>query len=332
MTSVLERSALEKKPLKSVFVSDIHLGTRPCRADCLIDFLDNFTCDKLYLVGDIFDFWKDLKTGGWYWDKTHTALTHRFLEILDSGSEVFLIAGNHDETLRAFMPDTMAKTEFSLDVANNSLQKEPAITEFFKRVKLIDSDGGTPHPKGAVGLAETLIHRTADNKQFLIIHGDQFDNVVQNHKWLAQIGDIAYQIAFLFNIPVYLFQKVFGLKKWSLSAWLKYMVKDLFDDVDRFMRDAAEAARKHGMDGVICGHIHRANDVMIDGVRYINDGDFVESCTALLEDETGSLKILPWKTAATEARIDQIINSIPTIDSSVIVEKNCFADMLQTAQ
>ena len=110
------------------------------------------------------------------------------------------------------------------------------------------------------------------------------------------------------------------------------MVKDLFDDVDRFMRDAAEAARKHGMDGVICGHIHRANDVMIDGVRYINDGDFVESCTALLEDETGSLKILPWKTAATEARIDQIINSIPTIDSSVIVEKNCFADMLQTAQ
>ena len=239
---------------RSVFVSDLHLGTRGCRADFLADFLGRISCDTLYLVGDIVDGWRLKKS--WYWDAQHDEVLRLILKMARGGTDVVYIPGNHDEMFRRWLP-------MKLEIAG-------------------------------VRLCDDAVHETADGKRLLVMHGDAFDSVVRYAKFLALLGDRAYTAALVVNRWFNAVRRRLGLPYRSLSAWLKRQVKGAVKAIDRFEHALADEARRRGLDGVVCGHIHHAEMREIDGVLYINDGDWVESCTALVEHADGRLELIDW--------------------------------------
>ncbi len=141
------------------------------------------------------------------------------------------------------------------------------------------------------------MHEAADGKRYLVIHGDIFDLVVQNARWLAHLGDKAYDFAIQMNRLVNTFRKLFGVPYWSLSQWAKLKVKNAVNYIGAFEQTLANEARRHGADGVICGHIHYAVIRDEHGIRYINCGDWVESCTAVVEHDDGRFEIINWSGA-----------------------------------
>jgi len=237
---------------RTVFISDLHLGTRGCRSDFLADFLRRTECRTLFLVGDIVDGWR-LKRS-WYWDGIHDEVVRLILAKAKNGTEVIYIPGNHDELFRAWMP---------LDFAGVKLREE----------------------------AE---HVTADGRRLLIMHGDEFDSVVRYARFLAVLGDWAYTVALVLNRWFNAVRRRLGYPYWSLSAWAKRQVKGAVKAIDRFERALAQEARRRGFDGVVCGHIHHAEMREVDGILYLNDGDWVESCTALVEHHDGRLELIDW--------------------------------------
>jgi len=237
---------------RSVFISDVHLGTRGCRAEFLADFLRSMGCERLYLLGDIVDGWRLRKS--WYWDTHHDEVIRLVLRHARHGASVTYIPGNHDEKFRDWL---------GLEVAGVRL----------------------------VGEAE---HVTADGKRLLVMHGDAFDSVVRYAKFLALLGDWAYDVALELNRLVNLARRRLGYPYWSLSQWLKRQVKGAVKAIDRFEEALALEARRRGLDGVICGHIHHAEMREINGVTYRNDGDWVESCTALVEHFDGRFELVAW--------------------------------------
>ena len=237
---------------RSIWISDVHLGTRGCKADFLLDFLKNTESEKLYLVGDIIDGWRLRKT--WYWPQAHNDVVQKLLRKARKGTHVLFIPGNHDE--------------FARDYAQLSF--------------------------GDVEVATQAIHVTADNKRLLVLHGDAFDGVVKYARWLAHLGDNAYTFALWANHWLNVLRRRLGLSYWSLSAYLKHKVKNAVQYIANYEETMAEEARKHKVDGIICGHIHHAEMRDINGVVYCNDGDWVESCTALVEHFDGTLEILHW--------------------------------------
>ncbi len=239
---------------RTVFISDTHLGTRGCRSDFLADFLGRVCCERLFLVGDIIDGWRLRKS--WYWDATHDQVIRLILRHARNGAEVTYIPGNHDEMFRAWLP-------LGLEVAGIRLKPD-------------------------------AVHETADGRRLLVIHGDEFDSVVRYAKFLALLGDWAYTLALVFNRWFNALRRRLGHPYWSLSAWLKRQVKEAVKAIDRFEAALAGEARRRGFDGVVCGHIHHAEMRMVDGVLYINDGDWVESCTALVEHHDGRLELIDW--------------------------------------
>lgn len=243
---------MDKKHYRSIFISDVHLGSRGAQAEALDDFLKNNTCDNLYLVGDIIDFWALRRKI--YFPESHVRVIRRLLKRQEQGVKVTYIVGNHDEVLRDFIPLT------------------------FGEMKVLDD----------------TIHTAADGKRYLVIHGDQFDQVMRYAKWLAWLGDIGYALLLRSNTVVNWFRRRFGLGHWSLSAYVKYKVKMAVNFIGEFEQTVAKAAKDHNVDGVICGHIHHAEDRQIDGIAYLNDGDWVESCTALVENEHGRMSVITW--------------------------------------
>ena len=241
---------------RAIFISDTHLGTRGCRSDFLADFLHRVSCQHLYLVGDIIDGWRLRKS--WYWDASHDEVLRLILQHARAGTEVTYVPGNHDEMFRAWLP-------LGLELGGIRLRKETA-------------------------------HTTKDGRRLLVIHGDEFDSVVRYAKFLALLGDWAYASALVVNRWFNAARRRFGYPYWSLSAWLKRQVKEAVKAIDRFESALAGEARRRGFDGVVCGHIHHAEMRDINGVLYINDGDWVESCTALVEHEDGRLELLEWAT------------------------------------
>jgi len=239
---------------RSVFISDVHLGTRGSRAEFLADFLRRVRCDKLYLVGDIVDGWRLRKS--WYWDAFHDEVLRLILKAARNGTEVVYIPGNHDEMFRAWLP-------MGLEI-------------------------------GGIKLREDAVHETADGRRFLVMHGDAFDSVVRYARFLAILGDHAYTASLAVNRWVNLVRRRMGLPYRSLSAWLKRQVKGAVMAIDRFETALAAEALRRGVDGVVCGHIHHAEMREIGGVLYVNDGDWVESCTALVEHEDGRLELIDW--------------------------------------
>jgi len=239
---------------RSVFISDTHLGTRGCRADFLADFLKSVSAENLFLVGDIIDGWR-LKRS-WFWDHHHDEVLRLILRHARGGANVVYVPGNHDEMMRKYVP-------LGIEVAGIKLQYE----------------------------AE---HTTADGKRLLITHGDAFDSVVRHAKILALLGDWAYTAALGINRYFNMVRIKLGYSYWSLSAWAKQQVKEAVKAIDRFETALADDARARGFDGVVCGHIHHAEMRMVNGVMYLNDGDWVESCTALVEHHDGRLELIDW--------------------------------------
>ncbi len=239
---------------RSVFISDVHMGTRGCRAEFLADFLKRTSCENLFLVGDIIDGWR-LKRS-WFWDKHHDEVLRLILKTARSGTNVVYVPGNHDEMLRKYI-------SLGIEVCGVKLQME----------------------------AE---HTTADGKRLLITHGDSFDSVVRHARILALLGDWAYTVALGANRYFNILRSKFGYPYWSLSAWLKLQVKEAVKAIDRFETALADDAKSRGFDGVVCGHIHHAEMRPVNGVMYLNDGDWVESCTALVEHFDGTLELVDW--------------------------------------
>ncbi len=239
---------------RSVFISDVHLGTRGCRSDFLADFLRQVSCEKLFLVGDIIDGWRLRKS--WYWDAGCDEVLRLILKQARAGTDVTYIPGNHDEMFRAWMP-------LGLEIAGIKLRKEAS-------------------------------HTTADGRRLLVLHGDEFDSVVRYAKFLALLGDWAYNAAIACNTYFNAIRRRLGYPYWSLSQWLKRQVKEAVKAIDRFETAVATEAKRRGFDGVVCGHIHYAEMREVNGVLYINDGDWVESCTALVEHHDGRLELVDW--------------------------------------
>jgi UDP-2,3-diacylglucosamine pyrophosphatase LpxH len=237
---------------RSIWISDIHLGTRGCKADYLLDFLKHTESDYLYLVGDIVDGWR-LKRS-WYWPQAHNDVVQKLLRKARKGTKVLFIPGNHDEFARDYTDLSFGDVQVSFDA----------------------------------------IHETADGKRLLVLHGDVFDGVVKYAKWLAHLGDGAYTFALWLNHWFNVARRRMGLSYWSLSSYLKHKVKNAVQYIDNYEQTMAEEARKRGVDGVVCGHIHHAEMRDVNGIVYCNDGDWVESCTALVEHHDGSLEILHW--------------------------------------
>ncbi len=237
---------------RSVFISDLHLGTPGCQAVALLDFLRAHPSDHLYLVGDIVDGWQLRK--GWYWPQAHNDVVQKVLRAARKGCRVVFVPGNHDEFAHQF----------------------------------------AGHSFGGIEVQQDAVHLTADGRRLWVIHGDAFDAVVQCARWIAYVGDTLYGFSLRLNRHLNHLRARLGLPYWSLSAWLKHRVKKALSYVTDFEHAVAREARRRGHHGVVCGHIHRAEMRMIDGVLYCNDGDWVESLTALVEHHDGRLELVTW--------------------------------------
>ena len=244
-----------QKTYRSIFVSDVHLGTKDCKAEQLNNFLKHNSCDTLYLVGDIIDAWK-IQQNKWRWKQSHTNVVRRILGHAKRGTRVIFIAGNHDEFLRPMIPYGFS---FGLIEIHNQIE-----------------------------------HIGADGKHYLVTHGDLFDGITRLAPWLAFLGDKAYDIILTLNNKFNWIRRRMGFGYFSLSKYLKYKVKKAVDFVFKFEENLANYCKKRGFDGVICGHIHHAEIKEINGVMYMNDGDWVESCTALVEHHDGRWEIVTW--------------------------------------
>jgi UDP-2,3-diacylglucosamine pyrophosphatase LpxH len=237
---------------RTMFLSDIHLGSKGCNADMLLDFLKYNDAERIYLVGDIIDGWRLKKN--WYWPQSHNDVVQKVLRKARKGAEIIYVPGNHDEFLRDYFGNHF----------------------------------------GGVEVMDTAIHETATGKKYLVIHGDQFDMVVRHAKWLAFLGDWAYATALKINIGINFIRRKLGFSYWSLSAWAKLKVKNAVNFISSFEAALSDEAEKQELDGVICGHIHHAAMHKINDIMYMNTGDWVESCTALVEHDDGRMEIIRW--------------------------------------
>lgn len=237
---------------RTIWLSDIHLGTPGCQADALLHFLKHNESDTLYLVGDIIDGWQLRKS--WYWPQAHNDVIQKVLRKARKGTQVVFIPGNHDEAARQFAGMTF----------------------------------------GDIPIMERAVHTTADGKRLWVVHGDEFDQVVRYAKWLAYLGDTLYNWALALNRVLNKFRIKLGYPYWSLSQYLKHQVKNAVNFILEFENALVHEARNRGYDGVVCGHIHKAEIKDVDGLLYCNDGDWVESLTALVEKPCGALEIVHW--------------------------------------
>jgi UDP-2,3-diacylglucosamine pyrophosphatase LpxH len=208
---------------------------------------------------------------GWHWPQAHNDVVQKLLRKARKGARVIYVPGNHDEFARDYTDLTF----------------------------------------GGIDVVDHAIHETANGRKMLVIHGDQFDIVVRNARWLAHLGDWAYDVAIAANTLVNRIRRQFGVGYWSLSAWAKYKVKNAVNFIGDYEATLAAEAQRRGVDGVICGHIHHAAIRTINGVLYVNTGDFVESCTAIAEHEDGSFEILEWRTTAAEREATASVPALP---------------------
>ena len=255
MNSNLKNSnVFELRPLeyRAVWISDVHLGFKGCKANLLLDFLKSVNSEYLYLVGDIIDVWSMKKSV--HWPQEHNNVIRTILSKSKKGTNVVYIPGNHDEFLR-------------------------------------DYDG---MQFGSVVIRTFDIHTTANGKQYLVMHGDEFDSAVKWNKLLSFIGSRSYEAILEINRTYNYFRRKLGLPYWSLSNYLKHRVNNAVKYIHRFEDAVSFEAKRHQVDGLICGHIHRANLREVNGIHYCNTGDWVESCTALAERYDGELELINW--------------------------------------
>jgi len=239
--------------VRSIFLSDIHLGTRACQADRLLDFLRNYTAENVFLIGDIVDFWSMRRSIAWTSDQN--TFVQKILRRARRGERVVFIPGNHDEVLRDYIG-----------------------------IKF-----------GDIEVAGEHLHQLADGRRFLLLHGDEFDQITRHHRWIAVLGDVMYDVLVRLNSMIAFVRRRFGVTcYWSLAGYAKRRIKKALEFICDFEQSAAHAARQRGLDGIICGHIHSAVIREVDGVTYVNCGDWVDSCTAIVEHLDGRLELIAW--------------------------------------
>ncbi len=240
--------------VRSIFLSDIHLGARGCQADQLLDFLREYEGEHLFLVGDIIDFWAMGRSI--QWSSMQNTVVQKILRRARHGEKVVFIPGNHDEALRDYDSTTF----------------------------------------GDILIANEWTHVTADGKRLLLIHGDQFDQVIRHHRWLAILGDVGYDLLVRINGWLSWWRRTLRINGyWSLAGYAKRKVKSAVTFIFDFEESVIHAVRDRGLDGVVCGHIHSAAIKNIDGLLYVNCGDWVDSCTAIVEHLDGQLELIEWR-------------------------------------
>jgi UDP-2,3-diacylglucosamine pyrophosphatase LpxH len=244
-----------KTRYRSIFISDVHLGTRDCKAELLCDFLKNNTANTIYLVGDIIDGWR-IQQNKWFWKDTHTNVIRQILKHAKNGSRIVYVVGNHDEFLRPLLP---YKISF-----------------------------------GEIDFVNKTTHIGADGKRYLVIHGDMFDGITKLAPWISYLGDKAYDLLLYLNTKYNWVRHKFGFGYWSFSKYLKHKVKGAVDFIFQFEENLVGYCKRKHYDGIIAGHIHHAEIKEIDGIIYMNDGDWVESCSALVETLDGTFEIVHW--------------------------------------
>ncbi len=237
---------------RTIWISDLHLGTKGSKAAELLHFLKYTQSETLYLVGDIIDGWR-LKRS-WYWPQIHNDVVQKLLRKARHGTQVYYIPGNHDEAARSY---------YGLSF-------------------------------GDVQIHGDFIHETADGKRLWVVHGDLFDNVIQHARWLAYLGDYAYTFLLVMNRWLNIGRRFFNWPYWSFSQYLKLKVKSAVSFISAFETAIVTEAKRKNCDGVVCGHIHKPEMRDIDGITYCNDGDWVESLSALVEHHDGRIEILEW--------------------------------------
>ena len=244
--------------VRSIFLSDIHLGTRACQAGRLLDFLKAYDSERLFLVGDVIDFWA-MRSRGIYWSEEQNTVVQKVLKRARHDVQVIFVPGNHDEAAR-----------------------EHYGTSF-----------------GNIRVERDWLHVAADGKRYLLVHGDEFDQVTRYHKWLAVLGDGAYAVLVHLNMWLSWLRRNLGVPGyWSLAGFAKRQVKTALTFIFEFEEALARHARSRGADGVICGHIHAAAQREVDGIAYLNCGDWVDSCTAIVEHLNGRMELVHWQDEA----------------------------------
>lgn len=239
--------------LSAVWLSDVHLGSRACRVQLLLDFLQSTHCDTLYLVGDIIDI-ESLRSS-FYWPTSHTEVLRVLLKKSQEGTRVVYVPGNHDDDMRAL------------------------VGLHFNNIEI--------HSR--------CIHTTRDGRRLLVLHGDEFDAVIKHGVLGEFIGSMAYRGLLCLNRFVHWLHEIGGRPYWSLAQHVKTRIGKAQRYIEAFQRASLHAARSEGVDGIVCGHIHKADLVERDGLVYCNDGDWVESCTALVEQASGELELVTWR-------------------------------------
>lgn len=260
-------NVITRRRVRTIWISDTHLGTRGCKAEFLAEFLKAHQCETLYLVGDIIDGWRMKKSV--YWPQSHSNVIRRILTLAKRGTKVVYVTGNHDEFLR----------------------------------KYSDSEFGNIH------LVDRIIHETKDGRRMLVIHGDEYDVVVRYHKWIAILGDLAYRVLLSVNRWFNHVRHKLGYGYWSLSSHIKHRVKQAVNFISEYEQALAGECKRNKLDGVICGHIHHAEIREIDGIGYHNCGDWVESCTALVESHSGAIELIHWAETARQHQVKTALAS-----------------------
>jgi len=241
-----------KLKLRTIWLSDIHLGSSGCQVDFLLNFLRSTQTEHLFLVGDIIDMWSMERN--LYWPQKHNDAIRSFLGKAKHETKVVFIPGNHDEKLREYC---------GLELGNISIQ-------------------------------EQAVHTLANGKRILMLHGDEFDGVIGASRFLGKLGSLAYDALLSMNKGFNWCRRHLGMGYWSLSAYLKLKVKNAVKFISNYEDAVTRQANRQRVDAVACGHIHHAEIAPLNGLLYCNCGDWVESCTALVETMEGNLALLVW--------------------------------------
>ena len=241
---------------KSVFISDVHLGTRSCKIKQLKSFFDSIKFDKLYIVGDLIDLWA-LKRK-WYFPQEHSNMISKLIGFAKKEKEVIYIPGNHDDFLRDLIDE----------IPNLNL--------------------------GDIKIVDDYVYETHSKKYYYLIHGDKFDFITVNQKWLSMLGGYLYDKLVSLNNVFNWGRRKFGLGYWSLSKFIKLRVKQAIMYFNDFETILTNHAKELGYDGVICGHIHHPTNKIVNDIHYCNTGDWVENMTALVDDGK-TFKVIKWE-------------------------------------
>jgi UDP-2,3-diacylglucosamine pyrophosphatase LpxH len=252
---------MKKTHYRTLWLSDIHLGNKDCKAEYLLSFLNNISVDTLYLVGDIVDMWQMTKQ--FRWPKAHNQVMHKFMQMSEQGTRIVYLPGNHDEPIQSYSGMVF----------------------------------------GDIEIEREIIHTTAKGERYLVLHGDQFDGDVTLGRFQAWIGDKGYDLLLFLNREYNRFRAWRKREYWSLAGYIKKHIKGANAAIARYRKACCQRAKDLQLDGVVCGHIHHPESTIEDGVHYINDGDWIENCSALGEDMQGNLTLIHYLEHVEQSKI-----------------------------